>query len=49
MRKRLEECMTIEDMEYLNKAGVEIEVNDGHIIAIVYPEGRIIEVNGRLQ
>lgn len=49
MRKRLEECMTVEDMEYLNRSGVEIEVNDGRIIAVDYPEGRFEEIDGRLQ
>lgn len=49
MRKRLEECMTVEDMEYLNRSGVEIEVNDGRIVAVVYPEGRFEELNGRWQ
>lgn len=47
MRKRAEECITVEDMEYLNMSGVEIEVNDGRIVAIIYPEGRFEEINGR--
>lgn len=40
MSKRFEECVTVDDMKYLNMAGVEIEVNDGRVVAVIYQEGR---------
>lgn len=42
-KKYFEECVTVEDMTYLNRAGVEIEVNDGKVMTIIYPDGERFE------